>query len=350
MVNYEERDGLKYMMEQRWHAGAKEQFPSDLKDCIEKFKQIEAVLDSEYHLYVNLGAAVNNTGLLTDHGPDHVQMVMRRALQIVGEKRAELLNGYEMFLLLLAIHFHDLGNIFGREEHEQKIIDVMDKMGNVLPLNIIDREFVREIAMVHGGYADEERTDKDTIRALKTVELRDSIPVRPSVLAAILRFADELADDFSRAGKIGIPPENEIFHAYSSALETNIQGDTVSLRYRIPYEHTQRKMKKGGNDIYLYDEIRNRLEKCLCELEYCRKYSDGFIGITTISVTIGVICGRKTEPVDTFRLRLLGYPNNFILNSLIERTDQDGILLTDQTLKYETGEDLMRNIKERSAT
>ena len=350
MANFEERDGLKYIMEKRWHAGLKDQFPSDLKDCIEKFKQIESVLDSEYHPLVNLGAAINNAGLLTDHGPDHVQMVMRRALQIIGEKRAETLNGYEMFLLLLAIHFHDLGNIFGREEHEQKIVEVMEKMGSVLPLNIIDKEFVREIAMVHGGYADDRKTDKDTIRALKTAELRDSIPVRPSVLAAILRFADELADDFSRAGKIAIPSENEIFHAYSSSLETNIQGDTVSLRYRIPYEHTQRKMKKGSCDIYLYDEIRNRLEKCLCELEYCRKYSDGFIGITTLSVTISVICGRKAEPIDSFRLRLLGYPNNFILNSLIERTAQDGTVLTEQKLNYETGEDLMRNVKERRGT
>jgi len=347
MANFEERDGLKYIMEQRWNSGRKDQFPSDFKDCIEKFKQIESILNKEYHPLVNLGAAIHNDGLLTDHGPEHVQTVMRRALKIIGEKRAESLNGYEIFILLMAIHFHDLGNILGRGEHEQKIIDVMDKMGDVLPLNIIDKEFIREIATAHGGYADESKTDKDTIRTLKNIEYRDSIQIRPSLLASILRFADELADDFARTfNHLTIPPENEIYHAYSSALEVSIQGDTVSFRYRIPYEQTQRKMLKGSDEIYLYDEIINRLEKCLCELEYCRKYSDGYIVINTLSVVIYVVINSKCKLIDSFKLRLLGYPSKFNINSFIDRRDQNGYGPTNQKLKYATGEDLMNELKE----
>lgn len=347
MAAFKECDGLKYIMEQCWISGRKDQFPSDFKDCIEKFREIESKLNREYHPLVNLGAAIHNGGLLTDHGPDHVQMVMRRAFHIIGEKRAESLNGYEIFILLMAIHFHDLGNILGREEHELKIIDVMDKMGDVLPLNTIDKEFIREIATAHGGYADESKTDKDTIRTLKTTEHRDSIQIRPSLLASILRFADELADDSSRTfNNLPIPPENEIYHAYSSALEVSIQGDTVSFRYRIPYEQTQKKMLKGSVEIYLYDEIINRLEKCLCELEYCRKYSDGYIGINTLNVVIYVVKNSKRKLIDSFKLRLLGYPNKLKINSFIDRRDQNGDGPSDQKLRYESGEDLMNKMKE----
>jgi len=344
MTSFEERDGLKYIMEQRWCEGCKDQFPSDLKKCIETFKEIESKLNSEYHPLVNLGAAVNDAGLLTDHGPDHVQMVMQRVLQIVGEKRAKILTGYEIFVLLLAIHFHDLGNIYGREEHEQKIYDVMEQMGAALPLNTIDAEFVRNIAMAHGGYADASKTDKDTIHILKPIEYRDSILIRPAALAAILRFADELSEDFSRADKVSkieIPQENEIFHKYSSILEVNINGNTVHFRYRIPYKYTQEKLHKGKTEKYLYDEIKERLEKCLHELEYCRKYSDGFIEITTLKVDIYLLKDRSQELVDGFYLRLHGYPGNLKLDSIIERHDHGGNILQNQQLKYASGDELM---------
>ena len=344
VLNFKECDGLKYFMEQRWHSNRKDQFPADLKDCIEKFKQIETTLNSEHHPLVNLGAAVNGAGLLTDHGPDHVQTVMKRALNIIGEKRVELLSGYEIFILLLAIHFHDLGNIYGREEHEQKIAEVMEKTENTMMLNIIDKTHIRDIAMAHGGYADELKMDKDTIRAVKIADYRDNILIRPALLAAVLRFADEIADDFSRASKIVSPPENEIYHAYSSALDVNIKGDTVFFRYRIKYDYTQRKLQKGSDMIYLYDEIKIRLEKCLNELEYCRKYSDGFIGITTLSVTI-YLRNHNDEYIDAFRLRLHGYPTTLKIDNFIERLEQDGTVLTGQKLKFSSGEELMEKIR-----
>lgn len=347
MARFEERDGLKYIMEQRWCEGCKDEFPSDLKNYIETFKEIESKLNSDYHPLVNLGAAVNDSGLLTDHGPDHVQMVMKRALQIIGEKRIKILTGYEIFILLLAIHFHDLGNIYGREEHEQKISDVMEKMGEALPLNSIDSEFVRDIAMAHGGYADALKTDKDTIHIIKPIEYRDEVLIRPSALAAILRFADELSEDFSRADKVSkieIPKENEIYHAYSRALDVNILGNVVTFRYRIPYEYTQKKMFKGKNEKYLYDEIKERIEKCLHELEYCRKYSDGFIEISILKVNIYLLEEPK-RLLDGFELRLHGYPDKIKLDSIIERRDQDGNKLPGQQLKYASGEELMNAIR-----
>ena len=82
--------------------------------------------------------------------------------------------------------------------------------------------------------------------------------------------------------------------------------------------------------MFLYDEILVRLQKCLCELEYCRKYSQGFIKVSCFSVSICVWNqnGHKSIYTDTFRLRLSGYPNisaynlqTFYINSNIRAKD-----------------------------
>jgi len=347
MGEYKECDGLKYIMEQRLEKGEDHQIPTDLKDCIDKFKQIEKILNEKYHKDVNLGPALKSGDLLTDHGSDHVQMVMERAKQIIGKKHEDL-TVYEIFILLLAIHFHDIGNIYGREGHEQKISEVMDDMGKQLPLDDADKKYIKIIAMAHGGYADENNTDKDTIRTLLPETTRSSVKIRPSLLAAILRFADELADDFSRAfnGKI-VPPHNEIYHAYSKVLELSIRENTAIFKYNIPYEYTQKKMKKGEEKRYLYDEILDRLQKCLSELDYCRKYSGDYIGITVLSVSIYVTKNNtKDKLIDSFRLRLLGYPHGLKLSSFIERYEQDGSLMPNQGLNYPSGKDLRKKCKE----
>lgn len=312
MSIYKQSDGLKYVMERRWEENA-EEFPKTKKDFIDKFKDLEIYLNEKHHPNVNLGAAVAGDGVLTDHGVDHVQMVIDKASCILKEKE-NLLKGYEIFLLLVAIHFHDLGNIYGRTEHEQKILDVMNELGDKLPLDDPEKEIVATISTAHGGYAFNNRNDKDTLRLLAHETFCNGIPVRPIVLAAVLRFADELSDDFSRSiDDITIPDGNKLFHEYSKALEPiGFNGRTLSFHYRIPYDKTKELLIKGTQKLYLYDEILIRLSKCLRELDYCRKYADGFVDITTLSINIKIKDPRnphKAYDNDSFRLRLLGYPS-----------------------------------------
>lgn len=349
MSVYKEADGLKYIMELRSRKRLKNQFPSIQKDWIRKFTDIELYLNENHHKYVNLGAAASGSGILTDHGVDHVQMVMNKAWEILCEDRQTTLTGYEIFLLLIAIHFHDLGNIYGRDEHEKKICDVMAEMGERLPLDTVEQTYVTQIAMAHGGYADALKLDKDTVRDLASSQPCNGVLIRPALLATILRFADELSDDCSRALNLSIPLENEIYHAYSKSLEPlYFKGETISFHYRVPYEQTQIKLHKGTEEVYLYDEIRSRLTKCMQELEYCRKFADGFIRITTINVTIDIM--KKDKPfavaaTDSFRLRLLGYPQSgqYTLDNFIEKSVADEFTSADNAApKYSTGEELKR--------
>lgn len=338
MSTYREIDGLRYTMEQLYNKGEKDQFPSAKGNLIESFKYIEEYMNAHCHPNTTLGAAANGDGLLTDHGVDHVKMVIENAGKLVGDMQYRKLNGYEIYLLLLAAHFHDVGNVRGRQEHEKQIDDIIDSLGDRLPLDTAEKLIVADIAMAHGGYVDEAHTDKDTLRNLNPIDNCNGIIIRPALLGAILRFADELSDDNTRSSRYmddanAIPAENRIYHAYSSALSPiSYNGSTVVFKYYIPFEQAQNKIPDATGK-FLYDEIIQRLRKCMQELEYCSKYSEGFIRVTTLSVEINVMPpNNKHRPIHTtkFLLRLSGYPNAFTI--------------PDDVLVFKTGEDLYNSV------
>ena len=62
-------------------------------------------------------------GFLTDHGPQHIETVISRASDLIRARSCDL-SSYEVFLLLAAIHLHDVGNIHGRTGHQYTAIDV----------------------------------------------------------------------------------------------------------------------------------------------------------------------------------------------------------------------------------
>ena len=134
MGTYKEIDGLRYTMEQLQNSGEKDQFPAGKGDLVTSFKYIEDYMNQNCHPNTTLGAALNGDGLLTDHGVEHVKMVIQNAGKLVGDMQYKRLNGYEIYLLLLAIHFHDVGNVCGRQEHEKKIDDLLSFLRFVVPV------------------------------------------------------------------------------------------------------------------------------------------------------------------------------------------------------------------------
>ncbi len=362
MAYYNSMDGLNYVLQERWLAACSpncheetQQFPSGKGNYLELYHKFEDIMNEKYHPNVNLGAAVSGDQLLNDHGVGHVKSVICHAQQIVSD--VNKLNGYEIFLLLVAIHFHDLGNISGREDHEQKIADIMDEMGSDLPLDAGEKALVASIATAHGGFVDKATRDKDTIRQVLADDKLSNIATHPKTLAAILRFSDEISDDLTRSAYTGIkiPHGNKVFHEYSKALQpVSIKGDTISFVFRIPYELTQQKVGKRNEEVYLYDEILDRMSKCMRELEYCRKYANGLIHITTAHVKISVLRRGSTfqtikELDDQFRLTLQGYPNKSTsgISDYLEKND-DSIDRT-ANIKYEDGEALRTAVQKKDS-
>lgn len=355
MAHFREQDGLKYHFEQRFLGEEKcegdvpMEFPSNRGDLVERYINLENKLNDEWHENVNLGPAIAGDGLLTNHGVEHVNDVMLHANMIIG-KNIKKLNGYEIYLLLLAIHFHDLGNIKGREEHEEKIEEIMMEMEDALP-DAVEQQFIIAIATAHGGYVN---GDKDTIFHISVDKSCNGIKVRSKLLAAILRFADELSDDYTRAKFKGmeIPVKNQVFHEYSKSLEpVLIEGETVAFHYRIPYKLTQDRIGKANKKVFLYDEILERLAKVMRELEYCRNYGEGLIKITTLNVTIEVLEPEKiikSKESIYFRLRIQGYPNREEKNieSYLDYVTPEGIRHNEKReIKYGSGSELKKAMK-----
>lgn len=350
-MKYKKNDGLRYYFQDKvkseeHHVASKYdleyEFPTITCDWLDKFSTFEKFI-KKYHKNVDLGIAVSGDGLLTDHGPEHINSVMRHVVDIMVDPW--LLTGYEIFILMYAIHFHDLGNITGRLEHEGKIGEVMKKMVDRLDLIPTERQVIRAIATAHGGYVD---GDKDTIRYVDKSYTQGGAGIRPQVLAAVLRFADEVSDDLCRSDfeGIDIPDVNKIFHAYSKSLTPiSVRGDTIKLTYSVSYEQTQKKIPGPKGDIYLYDEILNRLEKMMIELEYCRKYSEGMIRITTLDIEIHIYKGEDEmkNVIPPFRLTLQGYPDRNYANLEYYR-EKTEINQCKNIIKYDTGEELQKNL------
>ena len=347
MDYYKTKDGLRYDLQCKYNGilpqtgmpakSLAKEFPSKNVDWVEQYFQFEKKMNENYHPNVNLGAALAGDGLLTDHGVEHVESVIAHARDIISDPMQ--LTGYEIYLLLMAIHFHDVGNISGREQHEERIAEIIDNMGDSLPLDTAEKTFIAAIATAHGGYVD---GDKDTIRSIDIDTIYDGVQIRCKLLAAILRFADEISDDYHRAffPNVKVPAENQIYHEYSKALDPiSIKGETLKLHFRIPYEMTQNKIRKQEKCLFLYDEILERIAKCMRELEYCKKYAYGFIQLTTIDVTIEFLKRGSTfqwQEKSSFRLTLHGYPDkihstiwDYLDNANSTRDESDGLKFKD---------------------
>lgn len=272
-------------------------------------------LTKEIHPHVEKGAMLRGDGYLTDHGPEHIIAVIRRASELVSPVPGQL-TPYEAYLLVMAIHFHDVGNIFGRPEHEKRAGDIMREVGRLMGDDSVEVRTIQQIARAHGGQVD---GDQDTITRLPFSEYVLGAHVRIQLLAALLRFADELADDSSRAARFPlqhnqIPASSQIFHAYARSLHTvaiDSHSRTIELRFDLYKPDAVRKFGKGKKRVYLLDEIYSRTVKMHTERIYCSRFLVPVVRIDIINVRVSVyISDDHVTPEREIRYSLQerGYP------------------------------------------
>jgi hypothetical protein len=252
-------------------------------------------LNEQLHHTVQARAELHDTGVyLTDHGPKHIELVMKRASELVRSEKSlrsvgtksefyqSCLTPYEVFLLALAIHFHDVGNMYGRDGHEQRIFEEMQKIG---PLAIPHHQkiIISRIAACHGGKID---GSKNTIGTLPEGWDQDGeARYRPQCLAAVLRLADELADEHSRADNYGLltptalPATCLLFHKYAAGLRVGINplAGYISLKFGLYVDDLKTPFKKllkdkSVIDQFLLDEIYERTLKTYSEMQYCARF------------------------------------------------------------------------------
>lgn len=235
------------------HPKSDPSFPHDDVDYYRRYVALDEHLNRHVHPVVNQGAAAHGDGWLTDHGYDHIKTVLRRASDLITSKDKVVITPYETFLLATAIHFHDVGNVFGRDRHERQITTVMAQLGDqLIGGDGLEKRMIRDIAMAHGGYVDSDLEDKDTIGRLPWQPPTQAQEPRVRLLAALLRFADELADDYTRTNRFVVDNDllqgSEIYHIYADRLRQVLvrsEESRVRLQFELAAPHATTKYRKG---------------------------------------------------------------------------------------------------------
>lgn len=344
-------DSLKSELQKKHGETTKSAILQDVRDRIEKAKKNrKRTFDLESILWLN------------DHGPQHIDTVINRATDIINGSNIEL-NVREVFILLNAIQLHDIGNFYGRTGHEKKIYEVINDILPLVAFDDVEKIYIKNIAQVHGGKTIDINGNEDlnTIATIKKpIVTSDNYEIKKHVLASILRFADELADDKSRADynmlfANKIPKSSQIYHAYSFCLDSVLvkkELQTIELHFKIPKEFIFNKLGKKNTSVFLLDEIFERVLKMHTERIYCSKFWKGLIDFDKIWVQIefyprhqpGVILTEKDFSIHddiTFTLQDNQYP-----------TVSDNIFKMCSELKYPdgkniTGKNLLINVKNK---
>lgn len=302
------------------------------------------------HVYAHVGAALlqkhdpddaNAPGIeiYTDHGLGHVNAVIKMAGKMLGcEKTSSKigLEPYEVYLLLCCILCHDAGNIYGRVDHELNVRRVLREK-NIGVLSEEDINAVHKIAKTHTGkrLVGEIYTN-DTIQSLETdAQLLFQANYRPRIIAAVLRLADEMSEDRLRVPKVlldepGVKDGGSgIFLLYANSI-LNSSADRQSRTLRIDYElqdeqilkrYKKFKAKKedgkivgfSEQEIYLLDEIIDRLKKANRERVYCNRHADGVFVFSRLVASLTVLIPQSNHDLREERLAEIemydvGYP------------------------------------------
>lgn len=299
------------------------------KDYLATYTILKTNFDKNIHPEIKTKILeIEKEGFYNDHGVDHIKMVVDRISKIVenfqNNDSSFCLSNYEIFILLIAANLHDAGHLIttrkGHANAAKELLSRFDKAPNNL-LDPGERRIIGDIAKSHGG-------KDDPIGKLEQEDHISGIKVRPRLLASILRLADELAEDKTRASRFllylkdqqdvqynPIDDFSEIFHRFSESIDSiYIEGNVIKLSFCVNSKQLIKKFKKknGDNEIeqYLLDEIYERCLKTFLETLYSNRFFAPNNRYTKITVNIYLLDEYEDYLIDpiSFILEESGYP------------------------------------------
>lgn len=293
-----------------------EKFPNG-HNYVATYKKFKEFMDDYIHPnVVYMTHRLDSEIDLNDHSAKHVEMIIRKISMILWKDDSNScnleLNPYEMFILLMAIQIHDAGHIYeGRDKHAENAHKLLSEL-NQYTVTTPESVLINKIARAHFG-------KNDPIGNLEEDTEISSIKVRTKILAALLRFGDELADEHSRSSNYlldedMISPKSKLFHAYSHSLYSftpRVLSHDVQMKFSLNKAMCTNTYKKGDKDIFLLDEIYCRTTKTFLECMYYNRFVPVEVRLASVSV---IICFDDEEtyqeffPSIKYRIEEKGYP------------------------------------------
>lgn len=283
------------------------------QDLFQKYSFLVNELENKVYNEINEILAIEN-GIYTNHDKRHFDLVIEQAgyllqaekiLKLVNNQSDKnkfdcdelktffFLNNFELFILLCSIRVHDIALIINRKDHSTNITYTMSILN--IEIKSAVKKIIAKISGAHTGKSINH--DKDKISDLAKMEMSGSQHYRPQVLAAIVRFADELEEGEHRtcATKIKankIDPKNIIFHKYSlSLIDLSIDHEEscIKVEFEVPITEIEIYEKPNGEKVTLLQEIYNRLQKLEVERKYFQRFLCNFFSIETVKAKISFV-------------------------------------------------------------
>ncbi|MBL1258011.1 hypothetical protein [Methylocystis sp. Sn-Cys] len=317
------------------------------------YNELSAKFSSKIHPnVVELGNGLDRI-FLTDHGPEHIKWVIKQAAELCSQGKITM-SAYEAYIVLIAAHLHDVGNALGRRGHTTRIDEIFQLIYGPLGFNKFDANFAEEIASTHGGNI---KGSKDTLSTLDADSTFFGKPVKPQLLAAIIRLGDELSEAPYRANHLAIeagklPTGSEAYHIYAYGLHTTqIEAETRSIRlaFWLNEKYFMGPLEKDEGSVYLLDYIFDRTVKTFDEAVYCTKYMRGALFFDKVHVEVAAYDDRTKRRIKkvAYTLRQHGFPSR-------SQGHADIYELAPELKNYEghgklTGETLAKGLSEEAA-
>ncbi|MVA33953.1 HD domain-containing protein [Agrobacterium vitis] len=303
--------------------GAK--FPRRQGSYFEHYKSIKQRLADKY--YAVTGSALAQEGdRYTKHDISHVDDVIETAGLMLGfnsdspSPAYKLLEPYEVFVLLVAILLHDAGNAFRRQGHEKKAAEILREVASAAGLSNLEHRIISTIAQAHGGKMEDGNEDTITNVITEAEPHIGKIKIHAWRLAALVRFADELSENYTRADEVAIesqatPALSRLANLYCLVINPKIDfvGKSVHLSFDVhrkllPEVFSLTRKDGAAEDILFVDYIAERLEKCERERRYCNRFLAGFASYDRIRAKLVIRDDHRELDSIPVELQEVGYP------------------------------------------
>jgi hypothetical protein len=280
----------------------------------------------------------------TDHGPEHVNRILRlydkillsnvsyldanRDYEISPLQASEALNVFEVYLLLSATLWHDAGNVFSRHKHESRVKQVQKK----LKLFFIDndiKEYTLTIAKCHRG--------KDSItKCLPIDDDYHGVQLNLRFLAALLRLADELEEGevridrtYYEANIASITEGQKFFWELSRSIkriEPRPEAQTIEVRAKVEdmnecFRQYPRDTRSNVHSVMFIDGLVNRMNKINEARKYYMRFLAKYVAFNSVDFKLKI--GNRGTPISFTFDDSVGYAEFWNSNPQLNPTSVD---------------------------